>query len=144
MGAGTRLYPEVQIWRQRDTSTRYDLQVNQLIILAAGDFSPDGVVQYNLNPALSFIDGDWLGVYQPASGNSVVRYYHDGQTGGPLSYELNHNPGDSIDFMHEGLSVTTTLLIHAITTGELYSNFTVLYTAIYSFCVSVMITIMPL
>ena len=58
-GGSRNLYPEVQIWRKRSgSSTNYDRQVNQHIILAAGDFNPDGVLQYNLNPALSFQNGD--------------------------------------------------------------------------------------
>ena len=116
-GGSRNLYPEVQIWRKRSgSSTNYDRQGRQEIRLAGGDFSPDGVLQYNLNPALSFQNGDVLGVWQPASSSSVVRIFRDSQTGGPLSYETNFNP--SAINVNGGPSVErTTLLIYAITTG---------------------------
>ena len=98
---------------------RYQLDSRQEIRLAAGDFSPDGVLQYNLTTPLPFQNGDVLGVWQPASSSSVVRLYHDGQTGGPLSYETNFNPSAiTINVNGGGLAmIRTTLLIHAITTG---------------------------
>ena len=119
-GGSRNLYPEVQIWRKRSgSSTNYDRQGRQEIRLAAGDFSPDGVLQYNLTTPLPFQNGDVLGVWQPASSSSVVRLYHDGQTGGPLSYETNFNPSAiTINVNGGGLAmIRTTLLIHAITTG---------------------------
>ena len=65
-GGGRDQYPQVQIWRRRaGTNSKYDKQGVQEIRLAAGVFSPDGVLQYNRNPALSFQSGDVLGVYQP-------------------------------------------------------------------------------
>ena len=57
-----------------------------------------------------------LGVWQPASNSSVVRLYHDGQSGGPLSYETNFDPESSINVFGRP-PVTSTLLIHVITTG---------------------------
>ena len=67
-GGSRNLYPEVQIWRTQ-TNNKYNLQLqaSQQIRLAAGDFSPDGVLQYTLSPELSFQNGDVLGVWQPAS-----------------------------------------------------------------------------
>ena len=92
-GGGRNLYPEVHLWRQRGGGNNYGRQGSgQEIRLAAGDFSSDGVLQYNLSPALPFRDGDVLGVWQPASSSSVVRLYHDGQTGNPSFYETNNNP----------------------------------------------------
>ena len=44
----------------------------QEIRLAAGDFSPDGVLQFNLTPSIPFQNGDFLGVYQPPAFSSVV------------------------------------------------------------------------
>ena len=115
-GGGRNAYPEVQIWRRRAAGTisNYNRQARQDIRLAAGDFSPDGVLQYNLNPALSFQSGDVLGVWQPSSGSSVVRLFHDGQNGGPLSYETNFNPS-SINAVAGTATRRSTLLIHAIT-----------------------------
>ena len=116
-GGSRTLYPEVQIWRAHNKNV-YNLQDSQQIRLAAGDFSPDGVLQYTLSPELSFQTGDLLGVWQPASSGSVVRIYHDGQTGGPTSYETNYDPGSSINVRSAGgVYKTSTILIHAITTG---------------------------
>ena len=123
-GGGRSQYPEVQIWRRRGGGNNYDRQGTQPISLAAGNFSPDGVLQYNLNSALSFLSGDVLGVWQPSSGSSVVRLFHDGLNGGPSSIETTSNPGTSINT--NGLaSSTTTILIHAVTTG--WSNTTGLH-----------------
>ena len=116
-GGGRDQYPEVQIWRRAaGTISSYFRQARQVITLAAGDFSPDGVLQYNLNPALSFQSGDVLGVWQPSSGSSVVRLFHDGQNDGPLSYETNFNPS-SINAVSGTDIRRNTLLIHAITAG---------------------------
>ena len=115
-GGGRDQYPEVQIWRRAGTISNYNRRGTQDITLAAGDFSPDGVLQYNLNPALSFQSGDVLGVWQPSTGSSVVRLFHDGQNGGPLSYETNFNPS-SINAVSGTDIRRSTLLIHAITAG---------------------------
>ena len=118
-GGSRTLYPEVQIWRAQNANT-YNLQASQQIRLAAGDFSPDGVLQYTLSPALSFQNGDVLGVWQPASSSSVVRLYHDGQTSGPQFYETSYIPGSSINVNNaDSMSTASTILIHAITTGWL-------------------------
>ena len=117
-GGGRNLYPEVQIWRTQNANNinKYNLQASQQIRLAAGDFSPDGVLQYTLSPELSFQNGDVLGVWQPASSSSVVRLYHDGQTGGPQFYEISSNPGVSINVNNAGsISTASTILIHANT-----------------------------
>ena len=61
-------YPEIQIWRKIDHSSNtytYSWQDSQEIRLNLGDFSPDGVLQYNLTTPISFQSGDVLGVYQP-------------------------------------------------------------------------------
>ena len=68
-------YPEVQIWRK--TRNVYLRQGKEEIQMAAGDFSPDGVLVYNLTSPIRFQSGDVLGVYQPRRSESVVRLYYN-------------------------------------------------------------------
>ena len=90
-------YPEIQIWRKIDHSNNtytYSRQDSQEIRLNLGDFSPDGVLQYNLTTPISFHSGDVLGVYQPEHGRSVVRVYYDSSTS--TTYRVKNNPTSSI------------------------------------------------
>ena len=136
-GGSRTLYPEVQIWRAQNANNKYNLQASQQIILAAGDFSPHGVLRYTLSPELSFQNGDVLGVWQPASSSSVVRLYHDGQTGGPQFYETSYNPGGLILVSNAGsISTASTILIHAITTG-LVEIILLMYEIVYVYCTHV-------
>ena len=75
-GEGRDQYPEIQIW-ERKNSNMYTRRGGEEIRLVAGDFSPDGVLQYNLATPISFESGDVLGVYQPPKNASVVRVYYD-------------------------------------------------------------------
>ena len=90
IGGGRDKYPEIQIWRNTGGNT-YTRQASQEIRLAEGDFSPDGVLQYNLTTPILFQSGDVLGVYQPAEGDSVVRVYYR-QATAAVTYELGENP----------------------------------------------------
>ena len=65
-------YPEVQVWRI-DAGITPTWVARQEIRLTAGDFSPDGVLQYNLTSSIPFQNGDFLGVYsyQPPAFSSV-------------------------------------------------------------------------
>ena len=85
---GRDQYPEIQIWSppQKNMYTR---KGREKIMLAEGDFSPDGVLQYNLNTSLSFQSGDVLGVYQPPKNASVVRVYYDSSES--TTYQLSKN-----------------------------------------------------
>ena len=90
---GRDKYPEIQIWRNTGDST-YTRQGNQNIKLAAGDFSSDGVLQYNLTTPISFQSGDVLGVYQPRQQDSVVRVYYDANAS--TTYQASNNPTSPI------------------------------------------------
>ena len=88
-------YPEVQTWRknQTDSPYNYSMQDRREIRLAAGDFSPDGVLVYNLAPPMQFQSGDVLGVSQPRGMNSVVRLYYDVSDSAPDAIQIrNNNP----------------------------------------------------
>ena len=82
-------YPEIQIWRNTSGNT-YTRQTSQEIRLNPGDFSPDGVLQYNLTTPISFQSGDVLGVYQPRQQDSVVRVYYDANAS--TTYQVSNNP----------------------------------------------------
>ena len=60
----------VDLWRPVNNIFRY------VVSLSAGDFSPDGVLRYNLTTMLTFQSGDVLGVYQPPHSRSVVRLFY--------------------------------------------------------------------
>ena len=84
-----RQYPEVQLWRNTGGNT-YTRQASQEIRLAEGDFSPNGVLQYNLTTPISFQSGDVLGVYQPDHRKSIVRVYYSQENG--ITYRNSKNP----------------------------------------------------
>ena len=86
-------YPEIQIWRKivHDNNTySYSRQDSQEIRLVEGDFSPDGVLQYNLTTPISYQSGDVLGVYQPRQLYSLVRVYYDSNTS--TTFRVKNNP----------------------------------------------------
>ena len=61
MDNGTRaLYPEIQIWRQNSAILNFTRLASQEIRLTEGDFSPDGMLQYNLTtPYRSRVEMCW-------------------------------------------------------------------------------------
>ena len=94
-GGGRDKYPEIQIYRNTGGDTYTRQGSSQEIRLAAGDFSPDGVLQYNLTTPISFQSGDVLGVYQPSEGDSVVRVYYRQAT--VTTYRNSDSPMSSIN-----------------------------------------------
>ena len=96
-GGGMRdEYPEIQLWRPNTGGTFYTQQASREIRLAEGDFSPDGVLRYNLATPIQFQSGDVLGVYQPEERESVVRIYYNSEAS--TTYQLSNNPSGSISF----------------------------------------------
>ena len=99
-------YPQVGVWRISDSVTTF--RVGTMDIAAyQGDYSPDGVIFYNLSLStpISFQSGDVLGVYQPPSDNSIVRMYFDEDTTAPYADFLNASNGligDSV--IHTGVA----------------------------------------
>ena len=84
-------YPEVQIWRYDSSPSGFARQGSQQIRLAAGNFSTDGVLQYNLNPPMQFQSGDVLGVYQPGHDESVVQWFYDDDATAPVAIRRTNN-----------------------------------------------------
>ena len=101
---GRTLYPEIQIWRQTSNKLNFTRLASQEIRLNPGDFSPDGVLQYNLTTPISFQSGDVLGVYQPVESNSAVTvYYHDSDNVNIYCGPFTSNPliaGQSLTVMN--------------------------------------------
>ena len=60
-------YSVVQIWRKNLIDNSYDRRDGREIRLAAGDFSPDGVLVYTnwTSSTMLFQSGDVLGVFSP-------------------------------------------------------------------------------
>ena len=92
-------YPQIQLWRTVDRNL-YTRQESQVIKLAIGDFSPDGVLQYNLTTPIQFQSGDVLGIYQPLKSVSAASIYYSIDTSSPNTYRLRSNPytGASLSF----------------------------------------------
>ena len=83
-------YPKIQIWRNNG-GNNYTRQNSQEIVLTEGNFSSDGVLQYNLTTPLPYQSGDVLGVYQPPEDNSVVRLYYDHSQQARTTYQISGN-----------------------------------------------------
>ena len=102
-------YPEIHIWRNTGGNT-YTKQASQEIILNQGDFSPDGVLQYNLTTPIPFQSGDVVGLFQPRQQNSIVRVYYDSSAS--TTYQvMGTNPTSMIPIPNSLSSTVTDELI---------------------------------
>ena len=124
LGADIRLtsdmkspYHEIQTWRNVMGTDQFTRQASQEIRLNPGDFSPDGVLKYNLTTPISFQSGDVLGMYQPQE-ESVVRLYYTRNNSAPDSYLL---PTDIIPLsiaLQQTIRRTNELLLLSPITGK--------------------------
>ena len=110
MGGRTQ-YPDIQIWRNTGSNT-YTRNGSEHIKLNEGDFSSDGVLQYNLTTPISYQSGDVLGVYQPDQSDSIVRVYYDSNTS--TTYQMSGNNPTSINVQNELSSSNELILISPI------------------------------
>ena len=95
IGGSRNEYPEVQVWSSIPGGyTRRGSP--QMIRLNQGDFSPDGVYQYNLTTPMSFQSGDLLGVYQPDESDSLVTLFYNIDASAPTSLRINGDPTSSV------------------------------------------------
>ena len=121
LGATTRtnrtLYPEVQLWRKSTNGTAvFTRQASQEIRLNPGDFSPDGVLQYNLTTPISYQSGDVLGVYQPRTINSTAILFYSTSNSTYNTYCIKTNLSPALVTLQ---SLTgKQILISPIITGE--------------------------
>ena len=111
-GGGRNQYPEIQLWRNTG-GNMYTKQASEEIRQAGGDFSPDGVLQYNLTTPMLFESGDKLGVYQPATGDSIVRVFYRSATA--TTYELGNNAPSTINIPDLSEKTDELILISPVT-----------------------------
>ena len=114
---GGTQYPEVQIWDKTGNGNGNDAnrQDSQQIRLSQGDFSPNGVFQYNLTTPLEFRSHSMFGVYQPPQ-SGVRFYYHASSTQtSPSFYETMNNPSTLSGIRGKLSSTDEVILIHPIT-----------------------------
>ena len=110
-------YPEVQIWDRAGFGNGNDAskQESRQIIISQGDFSSNGVFQYNLTTPLTFRSYSMFGVYQPSQ-SSVRFYYHTGSTHtSPYFYEHMSNPSVVSGLHKKIINTDGIILIHPIT-----------------------------
>ena len=110
---GDMQYPEVQIWDSAGNSRNVKKQGSQQIRLSQGDFSPNGVFQYNLTTPLKFRHHSMFGVYQPPQ-SSVRFYYHNGSNQTSF-YESMNNPSTLTGIEQNLINTDRVILIHPIT-----------------------------
>ena len=109
------LYPEVQIWRYGHLQTEALNKIASTIIyLAAGDFSPDGILRYTLPTPLSFQSGDLLGIYQPPISSSVVRLFYASDPAASTANSWSSNM-DSVTLATSSTVVGQTVLLQTET-----------------------------
>ena len=99
-------YPQVDVWRADNSNDFFRIApaVPRDVALNPGDFSPDGVLQYNLTNPASFQSGDFLGIYQPPSSDSIVRMYFDHDSSAPYAEFNNASNGFFGQVLHSGVS----------------------------------------
>ena len=72
---GRNLYPSFEVWSPNNNSDRYTRQMSVDIILTPDNFTTNGLYRYRLPQLVNVSDGYRIGVYQPPSEKSVVRFY---------------------------------------------------------------------
>ena len=75
---GTRnQYPSIEIWyeRKKNTYEKYPPEKSFTINLTPDNFTTNGLYRYKLSTGINVNENDRLVVYQPASDDSIVRFY---------------------------------------------------------------------
>ena len=79
---GRNLYPRFEVWSPNNNGDRYTRQMSVDIILTPDNFTTNGLYRYRL-PQLVNVSNEYrMGVYQPSSERSVVRFYATGSGSG--------------------------------------------------------------
>ena len=125
-GRGRDEYPEIQIWRNTGGNT-YTRQGSEEITLNPGDFSPDGVLQYNLTTPISYQSGDVLGVYQPDQSDSVVRVYYDSNASN--TYRVSESNPTSIP--NDVSTASDKLILMSPMSGTYEFKLNIIYAVLY-------------
>ena len=115
IGGSRDEYPEIQVWSSNLDGTLFTRRGSrQTIRLNQGDFSPDGVYQYNLTTPMPFQSGDVLGVYQPDESDSLVTLFYNIIASAPTSLRINSNPTSSVSVSSLTLTSGQQMLISPI------------------------------
>ena len=75
---GTRdQYPSIEIWyeRKKNSYEKYSPEKSFTINLTPDNFTTNGLYQYKLSTGIIVNENDKIVVYQPASDDSIVRFY---------------------------------------------------------------------
>ena len=79
---GRNLYPRFDVWSPINNNGKYTRQMSVEIILTPDNFTTNGLYRYRL-PQLVNVSNEYrMGVYQPPSERSVVRFYATGSGSG--------------------------------------------------------------
>ena len=72
---GRNLYPRFEVWSPNNNGDRYTRQMSVDIILTPDNFTTNGLYRYRLPQQVNVSNEYRMGVYQPPSERSVVRFY---------------------------------------------------------------------
>ena len=72
---GRNLYPSFEVWNRNSDYDYYTRQMSVDIILTPDNFTTNGLYRYRLPQLVSVSNEYRMGVYQPPSERSVVRFY---------------------------------------------------------------------
>lgn len=111
-------YPRIQVWRYQGSDV-YNRVDERSIQIPYGQFSTNGVLQYNLSDPLAFQNGDVLGLYHPSQGLSRVRVFYKNDNSAPDNYRdrfgILSSPPSSIDIDDEDDREDELILLTVIT-----------------------------
>ena len=72
---GRNLYPRFEVWSRNNNHDEYTREMSVDIILTPDNFTTNGLYRYRLPQLVNVSDEYRMGVYQPPSERSVVRFY---------------------------------------------------------------------
>ena len=72
---GRNLYPRFEVWSPNNNSDYYTQEMSVEIILTPDNFTTNGLYHYRLPQLVNVYNDYRMGVYQPPSERSVVRFY---------------------------------------------------------------------
>ena len=104
-------YPTIWLWNKTKKTNTYirDKSVQLQVRFGPSNFSTNGVFQFNLSTPLQFTANEVLGIHQPDSRDSVVRFYYQNDSGQKI-YETPDNASSYT--LSESSSMNWRLLIH--------------------------------
>ena len=102
-------YPTIWLWILTNKTNTYIRDKSVEVSLSPSNFSTNGVFQFNLSTPLQFTATQVLGIHQPDSRDSVVRFYYQNYSGQKI-YETPDNASNCT--LSESSSMNGRPLIH--------------------------------